>query len=138
MRIEPSTARSKLKSNTLTDCAMGAIHGQVPAERRLKRECFLISVRHADFQRLPPARGGTAQKKNDLTTNLIMENNNFPAKVIRCSEWQHRHNLVSHNCAVYLDESLVKRNTNPWTAWICLNRSRTDVACRKKQRKRWT
>ena len=25
VRIEPSTARSKLKSNTLTDCAMGAI-----------------------------------------------------------------------------------------------------------------
>ena len=25
VRIEPSTARSKLKSNTLTDCAMGAM-----------------------------------------------------------------------------------------------------------------
>ena len=25
VRIEPSTARSKLKSNALTDCAMGAI-----------------------------------------------------------------------------------------------------------------
>ena len=38
-----------------------SLHGQVPAERRLKRECFLSSVRLADI----------------------------PAKVIRCSEWQH-------------------------------------------------
>ena len=43
------------------------LHGQVPAERRLKRECFLSSVRPADF----------------------------PAKVTRCSEWQHWQNLGS-------------------------------------------
>ena len=55
-----------------------SLHGQVPAERCLNRECFRSSVRHADFL----------------------------AKVIRCSEWQHRQNLASHNCAVNLDESL--------------------------------
>ena len=38
--------------------AAHSLHGQVPAERHLKRECFLSSVRPADF----------------------------PAKVIRCSE----------------------------------------------------
>ena len=47
--------------------AAHSLHGRVPAERRLKRECFLSSVRPADFpakvQRLPAARGGTAQKK---------------------------------------------------------------------------
>ena len=58
--------------------AAHSLHGQVPAERRLKRECFLSSVRPADF----------------------------PAKVIRCSEWQHWQNLAPHNCAVNLDESL--------------------------------
>ena len=42
--------------------AAQSLHGQVPADRRLKRECFLSSVRPADFH----------------------------AKVIRCSEWQHR------------------------------------------------
>ena len=86
-----------------------SLHGQVPAERRLKRECFLSSVRPADF----------------------------PAKVIRCSEWQHWQNLASHICAVNLDDSLAKGHTSPWAAWICLNRSRTGVACSKDQRKRW-
>ena len=89
--------------------AAHSLHGQVPAERRLKRECFLSSVRPADF----------------------------PAKVIRCSEWQHRQNLSPHNCAVNLDESLAKGHTSPWAAWRCLNRLRTGVACSKEQRKRW-
>ena len=69
--------------------AAHSLHGHVPAERRLKRECFLSSVRPADF----------------------------PAKVIRCSEWQHRQNLAQHNCAVNLDESLAKGHTSPWAAW---------------------
>ena len=55
--------------------AAPSLHGRVPAERRLKRKCFLSSVRPADFI----------------------------AKVVRCSEWQHRQNLASHNCAVNLD-----------------------------------
>ena len=48
--------------------AAHSLHGQVPAERRLKRECFISSVRPADF----------------------------PAKVIRCCKWQHRENLAPH------------------------------------------
>ena len=65
--------------------AARSLHGQVPAERRLKRECFLSSVRPADF----------------------------PAQVIRYSEWQHRHNLAPHNCAVNLGESLAKGYSSP-------------------------
>ena len=61
----------------------------------------------------------------------------FPAKVIRCSEWQHRPNLASYNCAVNLDESLAKRHTSPWAAWGYLIRLRTCVACSKEQRTRW-
>ena len=34
MRIEPSTARSKLKSNALTDCAMGAINESTSRVRK--------------------------------------------------------------------------------------------------------
>ena len=30
--------------------AAHSLHGQIPAERRLKRECFLSSVQPADFQ----------------------------------------------------------------------------------------
>ena len=81
----------------------------VPAERRLKRGFFLSSVRPADF----------------------------PAKFIRCSEWQHRQNLASHNCAVKLHESLAKGHTSPWAAWRCLHRLRTGVTCSKRQRMRW-
>ena len=58
--------------------ATHSLNGQVSVERRLKRECFLGSVRPAYFHE----------------------------KVIRCSEWQHRNNLTSHNCDVNLDESL--------------------------------
>ena len=47
------------------------LHGQVPAERRLKRYCFLSSVQSVDF----------------------------PANVIRCNDWQHRQNFSLHNCA---------------------------------------
>ena len=97
------------KKKQETNAAFHSLHGQVPAERRLKRECFLSSVRPADF----------------------------PAKVIRCSEWQHRQNLSPHNCAVNLDESLAKEHTSPWAAWRCLNRLRTGVACSKEQRKTW-
>ena len=92
--------KKKLKTN-----ASYSLHGQVPAERRLKRKCFLISVRPADF----------------------------PVKVIRSSEWLHRQNLAQHNCAVKLDESLAKGHTSPWTAWRCLNRLRTGVACRVRE-----
>ena len=88
--------------------AAHSLHGQFQAEIRLKIECFLSSVRPADF----------------------------PAKVIRCSEWQHRQNLAPHNCAVNLDESLAKGHPSPWAAWRCLNRLRTGVECSKEQRKR--
>ena len=88
--------------------AVHSLHGQLPAEIRLQRECFLSSVRPADFL----------------------------AKVIRCCEWQHQNNLAPHNCAVNLGDSLAKGHTSPWAAWIYLNRLRTGVACNKEQRKR--
>ena len=59
------------KHNQETSAAH-SLHGQIPAERRLKSASLA------------------------------------PAKVIRCSEWQQRKNLASHNCAVNLDETLAK------------------------------
>ena len=67
--------------------AAHSLHNQIPAERHLKRACFLSSVRPADF----------------------------PANVIRCSEWQHRQNLAQNNCAVNLDASFSKgAYQSPW------------------------
>ena len=45
--------------------------------------------------------------------------------------------LAPYDRAVNLGESLAKGHTSPWTAWRCLNRSRTGVACSNEQRKRW-
>ena len=106
IRRDVCTRVEKKKQNTN---AAHSLHGQVPAERRLKRECFLSSVRPADF----------------------------PAKVIRCSEWKHRHNLAQHNSAVNLDDSLEKGHTSHWAAWRCLNMLRTGIACSKEKCKRW-
>ena len=91
-----------------------SLYSQVPAERHLKRECFRSSARPADFH----------------------------AKVIRCSEWQHRNNFISdhlhhNNCALNLDESLANWQTSPRAAWRCLNRLRTGIACSKEQHKRF-
>ena len=85
--------------------AAHSLHGQVPAETRLKRECFLSSIRPDDFH----------------------------AKIIRCRDGNTGSILASHNCAVNLDAILAKGHTSPWTAWRCLNRLRIDVACTKEQ-----
>ena len=73
-------------------------------------------------------------KRSPLSTRPVLFSSvraaDFPAQVIRCSEWQ-------HNCAVNLDESLAKGRTSPWAAWWCLNRLRTGVACCNEQRNRW-
>ena len=100
---------ARVQTKTQETNVVHSLHDQIPADRRLKRKCFLSSVQPADF----------------------------PAKVIGCSEWQQRQNLASHNCTVNQDESLAKGNTSPWTKWRCLNRLRTGVACSNEQRKRW-
>ena len=87
-----------------------SLHGQIPAERRLKyRNCFLHSVKPA----------------------------NFPPKVIRCSKWLRRTNKTPHGTSVNLDESLARGHYSPWTTWMCLNRLRTSYTCSKEQRKKW-
>ena len=65
-----------------------SLHGQIPAERRLKsRKCFLYSVKPA----------------------------NFPTKVIRCSEWLRRTNKTPHLTSVKLVESLARGHDSSWT-----------------------
>ena len=65
-----------------------SLHGQIPAERRLKsRNCFLHSVKPA----------------------------NFPPKVIRCSEWLRRTNKTPHRTSVNLDKSLARGHDSLWT-----------------------
>ena len=65
MRIEPSNCSLEvIKSDALTNCAMGAIL-HVNRGKQISISCNMIDhlVRLIGFQRLPPARGGTAQKK---------------------------------------------------------------------------
>ena len=86
-----------------------SLFGQIPATRCLKsRHCFLSSVQPA----------------------------NFPAKVIRCSEWRKRQCNKSH-IDINLHKELAKGYDSPWTTWRCLNRLRTGYTCSKAQRKRW-
>ena len=85
-----------------------SLSGQIPATRRLKsRHCLLSSVQPA----------------------------NFPAKVIRCSEWRKRLRNKSHIDIINLHEELAKGYDSPWTTWSCLNRLRTGYTCSKAQRK---
>ena len=87
-----------------------SLHGQIPAERRLKsRNCFLHSVKPA----------------------------NFPPKVIRCSESLRRTNKTPHRTSVNLDESLARGHESPWTTWRCLNRLHIGYTCSKEQRNKW-
>ena len=87
-----------------------SLYGENPAERGLKsRNCFLRSVKPADF----------------------------PPKVIRCSAWLRRLQVIPHRATVNIDESLAKGFDRPWTTWRCLNRLRTRFTCSKEQRQRW-
>ena len=83
---------------------------QITATRCLQsRHCFLSSVQPA----------------------------NFPAKVIRCSEWRKRLRHKSHIAIINLHEELAKGYDSPWTTWRCLNRLSTGYTCSKTQRKQW-
>ena len=74
--------------------------GQIPAARCLKsRHCFLSSVQPA----------------------------NFPAKVIRCSEWRMRLRNKSHIDIINLHEELAKGYDSSWTTWRCLHRLRNRI-----------
>ena len=87
-----------------------SLFGQIPVARRLKsRHCFLSSVQPA----------------------------NFPAKIIRCSEWRKRLRNKSHLDIINLHEELAKGYDSPWTTWMCLNILRTGYTCSKAQRKKW-
>ena len=84
--------------------------GQIPVTRRLNsRHCFLSSV----------------------------QPENFPAKVLRCSEWRMRLRNKSRIEIINFQEELAKGYDSPWTTCSCLNRLRTGYTCSKAQRKKW-
>ena len=45
----------------------------------------------------------------------------FPAKVVRCNEWQRRSRDKSRMGMVSLNEEPVKGYNSPWLSWQCLN-----------------
>ena len=84
-----------------------SLHGQHPAERRLKsRNCFLRSVKPAAFS----------------------------PKIIRCNEWLRRLQTTPHTVTVNLGESLARGYDSPWTTLRCL---RTGFTCSREQRHKW-
>ena len=83
-----------------------SLFGQIPSTRRLNsRHCFLSSVQPA----------------------------NFPAKVIRCSEWRKRLRDKSHRDITNLHEELAKGYDSTWR---CLNCLHIGYTCSKAQRKK--
>ena len=62
---------------------------------------------------------------------------NFPAKVIRCSEWRKRLCTKSHIDSINFHEELAKGYDSQWTTWRFLNHLRTGYTCSKAQRKKW-
>ena len=87
-----------------------SLFGQIPSARCLKySHCFLSNVQPA----------------------------NFPAKVIRCSEWRKRLRNKSYIDIINFHEELAKGYDSPWITWRCLNRLRTVYTCSKAQRKKW-
>ena len=95
-------ARMKRKKQTTRETH--SLFGQIPAIGRLKpKHCFLSSVQPA----------------------------NFPAKVIRCSEWRKRLRDRPHIDIINLHKELEKGYDSPWTTWRCLNRLRTGYTCSK-------
>ena len=67
----------------------------------------------------------------------IVQPANFPATVIRCSEWRKRLLDKPHIGIINLHEEMTKGYDSPWTTWIYLNHLRTGYTCNKAQRKKW-
>ena len=86
-----------------------SLFGQIPAARCLKsRHFFLSSVQPA----------------------------NFPANVIRCSEWRKRLRNKPRIDVINLHEELAIGYDSPYTTLRCLNRLLTGYTCSKAQRKK--
>ena len=80
-----------------------------------------------------PAR--SLKSRKDLLINV--KPSYFPAKVVRCNEWQRRSRDKSPLSMVILNEELARGYDSPWLTWQCLNRIQTGYTCSKKQRKKW-
>ena len=83
-----------------------SLFGQIPATRRMKsRHCFLSSEQPT----------------------------NFPARVIRCREWQRRLRDKPHMGIINRHEEMAKGHDSPWTTWRYFNRLHTWYTCSKGQ-----
>ena len=106
--VAPSAIRNdvcaRVKRQQQSNRETHSLFGQIPAARCLKsRHCFLSSGQPA----------------------------NFPANVIKCSEWRKRLRNKPHIDINNLHEELAKGYDSPWTTWRCLNLLRTGYTCSK-------
>ena len=79
------------------------------------------------------ARSRLKSRKDFLTS---VKPSYFPAKVVRCNEWQRRSMDKSRLGMVNLYEEPAKGYDSPWLTWQCLNRLRIGYTCSKEQRKK--
>ena len=100
---------------------------------RMERTKQMEQETHSLFGHIP-ARSCMKSRKDFLTS---VKSSYFPAKVVRCNEWQRRPRDKSRLGTVNLNEEPAKWYESPWLTWRCLNRPRTGYPCSKEQRKKW-
>ena len=100
---------------------------------RMERTKQMEQESHSLFGHIP-ARSRLKSMKDFLTS---VNPSYFPAKVVRCNEWQRRAGDKSRLGMVNLNEEPAKGYESPWLTWRCLNRLRTGYICSKEQRKKW-
>ena len=81
-----------------------------------------------------PTRSHLKSRK-DFPTSV--KSSYFPAKVIRCNEWQSKSRDKSRLGIVNLNEEPTTEYDSPRVTWRYLNRLRTGYTYSKEQRKKW-
>ena len=76
-----------------------------------------------------PARSRLTSRKDFLTS---VKPSYFPAKVVRCNEWQKRLRDMSWLGMISFNEKPAKGYDSSWLTWRCLNRLRTGYTCSKE------
>ena len=100
---------------------------------RMERSKQIEQETHSLFGHIP-ARSHMKSRKDFLT---IVKPSCFPAKDVRCNEWQMRSRDKSRLGMVNLNEVPAKGYDGPWLTWRCLKRLCSGYTCSKEQRKKW-
>ena len=100
---------------------------------RMKRTKQMEQETHSLFCHIPA--GSRRKSRKDFLTSV--KPSYFPAKFVRCNEWQRRSREKSRFVMVNLNEEPAKGRDSSWLTWRCLNRLRTGYTCSTEQRRKW-